>query len=234
MIIKKIFDGDLDESVHISFLKFGRGEYKNKFLIEGKKQAKNWGVKTGTEYVNFLVRRCLEKAGGPVAIKGVIVSTLDLRDEAKFEFKKVSNFQGVRKHVIDGEINPEDIFTLMDKYPKAFFALSFKGDDFVLKVKPKAPTSGKPGKEKDGGPTADFCSLKTGDKSLIDELFFGVGEFAQIRVNHIIKITDIIYPSNMSELKPAEIREQAKRKGEVTRIVDVDGTEKTSEASFVA
>ena len=61
MVVKKIFDGVFDEEVHLSFLKFGRGEYKNKFLLEGKKQKSKWAIKTGAEFANFLVRKCLEK-----------------------------------------------------------------------------------------------------------------------------------------------------------------------------
>lgn len=234
MIIKNIFDGNFDDEVHVAFLKFGRGTYRGKYLLEGKKQAKNWSVKTGPEYANFLVRKCLESVGGSAKVTGVIVSTLDLRDEIKFDLKKVSNFQGVRKHVIDGEVRGEEIFALMDKYPKAFFALSFKDKDFVLKIKPKAPTSGKPGKEKDEGPVADFCSLKTEDKGIIEELFFGVGEFDLAKVTHEIDVTDIVYPANVESLKPAEIREMAKRKGVLKRVVVVDGKEKTSSADFVA
>jgi hypothetical protein len=234
MIIKKIFDGVFDEEVHANFLKFGRGEYKDKYLLDGKRQAKKWSVKAGAEYANFLVRRCLEKVGGPVEVKGVIVSTLDLRDEISFEVSKVKNFQGVRKHVIEGEVNPDEVFALMDKYPKAFFAFTFKGDGFVLKIKAKAPTSGKPGKAKEGGPVADFCSLKTEDKGIVDELFFGVGDFQEVSVNHTIEVSDIVYPSNMDELKPAEVREMAKRKGVVKRRVVADGIEKNSEAEFTA
>lgn len=232
--MKKIFDGVFDAEVHANFLKFGRGEYKNKYLLEGKRQAKKWAVKAGAEYANFLVRRCLEKAGGPVAVTGVIVSTLDLRDEISFDLKKVSNFQGVRKHVIDSEVNPDNIFELIDKYPKAFFALSLKGDGFVLKIKPKGPADGKKGKGEDEGPVADFCSLKSDDRAIIDELFFGVGDFKEVSVNHTIEVSDIIYPANVEELKPAEVRELAKRKGVIKRKVVADGIEKNSEAEFVA
>jgi len=232
--VKKIFEGVFDDEVHIAFLKFGRGEYKNKYLLDGKRQAKKWAVKGGVEYANLFVRRCLEQTNGPVAIKGVIVSTLDLKGEMGFEIKKVSNFQGVRKHVIDADVEASQIFDLMDKYPKAFFALTFKGNGFDLKVKPKAPASGKPGKEKDGGPVADFCVLKTEDKGIVDELLFGVGDFQEVKVNHTINVTDIVYPSNMAELKPTEIREMAKRKGVIVRKVICDGKEKISEAEFVA
>lgn len=234
MVMKKIFERIFDDEVHANFLKFGRGEYKNKYLLEGKKQVKKWGIKAGAEYANLLVRKCLEKVNGPIAVTGVIVSTLDLRDKIKFDIKKVSNFQGVRKHVIDGEVEPAQIFELMDKYPKAFFALTFKSDDFVLKIKPKAPASGKPGKEKDEGPVVDFCSLKTGDRSLIDYLFFGVGEFSEVKINHTINVTEIVYPENIEELKPVEVRELAKRKGVVTRTATVDGVQQVSESGFVA
>jgi len=234
MVMKKIFDGVFDDEVHANFLKFGRGEYKDKYLLEGKRQAKKWAIKAGAEYTNLLVRKCLEKAGGPVEAKGVIVSTLDLRDESPIEFSKVSNFQGVRKHVVEGEIEPSQVFGLMDKYPKAFFALTFKGEGFVLKIKPKAPTSGKPGKNKEEGPVADFCSLKTEDQGIIDYLFFNVGDFSEVKIKHQIDVTDIIYPANMGELKPAEVRELAKRKGKVIRTATVDGVEHVSEANFVA
>ncbi len=233
MIIKNIFDGNFDSEVHVAFLKFGKGTYKGKYLLEGKKQAKNWSAKTGAEYANFLVRRCLESVGDEVKATGVIVSTLDLRDEINFELKKVSNFQGARKHVVDGEIKRSDIFALMDKYPKAFFALSFKGDDFALKIKPKAPADGKKGKD-DEGPVADFCTLKTENKKMIDELFFGIDKFEKVRVTHEIDVTDIIYPDNMESLKPAEIREMAKRKGILKRVAVVDGEESVSQAEFVA
>lgn len=232
--IKKIFEGGVDDYVHSDFLKFGRGEYRNKYLLEGKRQAKNWSIKGGAEFVNFLVKKCLEKVNGPVKITGIIVSTMDLRDEIGFEIKKTSNFQGIRKNVIDVEVEPAQVLELMEKYPRVFFALTFKGDGFVLRIKAKAPTSGKPGKDREGGPIADFCSLKTGDGGIIDDLFFGVGNFSEVRINHTIVIDDIIYPVNIGDLKPAEIREQAKRKGRIIRNVSVDGVEKISEAEFVA
>jgi hypothetical protein len=233
MVMKKIFDGVFDAEVHANFLKFGRGEYKNKYLLEGKRQAKKWAIKAGAEYANLLVRKCLEKVGEAVEVKGVIVSTRDLRDEISFEVSKVKNFQGVRKHVIEGEVEPAQIFELMNKYPKAFFALTFKGEGFVLKIKPKAPKDGKKGKD-DEGPVADFCSLKTEDREIIDYLFFGVGDFQEVKINHTINVTDIVYPSNMDELKPIEVRESAKRKGVVVRNATVDGVEHVSEANFVA
>jgi hypothetical protein len=234
MVVKKIFEGVFDDEVHSDFLKFGRGEYKDKYLLDGKKQAKKWAIKTGPEYVNFLVRKCLNKVSGTTDVKGIIVSTMDLRDEIDFEIKKAGNFQGIRKLQIDTEIEVSKIVEMMEKYPRVFFALSFKGDDFVLKVKAKAPKSAKPGKASEDGPKAEFCSLKTEDKSIVDELFFGVGDFKEVSVNHTINVEGIVYPKEMATMKPEEVREQSKRKGKLVRKAIVDGVEKISEAMFVA
>lgn len=234
MSIRKIFKGEVDDEVHSDFLKFGRGEYRDRFLLEAKKQTKRWTIRTGPEFVNLLVKKCLQRINGNLLIKGIIVSTMDLKNEISFDIVKAGNFQGIRKLQINSEIESTEILTLMEKYPRAFFALSFSGEDFVLKVRAKAPKSGKPGKESEGGPKADFCTLKTSDKSIVGELFFDIGEFKEVKINHTILVENIIYPKDIDSLKPVEIREQSKRKGKIIRNLTVDGSSKISEAEFVA
>ena len=108
MVMKKIFDGVFDAEVHANFLKFGRGEYKDKYLLEGKRQTKKWSVKAGAEYANLLVRKCLEKISGAIEVKGVIVSTLDLRDEINEKFVK----SGIKvSELMLCEENLEEFFT---------------------------------------------------------------------------------------------------------------------------
>ncbi len=231
-VMKKVFNGVFDDEVHGAFLKFSRGIYRNKYLIEGKRQSKNWAIKAGVEYVNFLVRRCLEKIDGRVVIKGVIISTLDLKGEIGFDAVKVRNFQGIRKNVIDTEVEASEVLGLMNKFPRVFFALSFSGDDFVLKIKARAPKNSKSGNG-DDKPVIDFCSLKIKDKSIVDDLFFGVENFRDVSVNYMIEVNDIIYPENVDNLEPAEVRELSKRKGVVARNVDVDGVVRTEKAEFV-
>lgn len=231
MIIKKIFEGVSDDEVHAAFLKFGRGEYSNKYLVEVKKQKDKSVIKTSAEYANFFVKRCLQ-GQEKISISGVIISTVDLSKEMPFPVEKVSNFQGIRKIQINTEVEAKDIISIIDKFPRMFFALSFKTNSFELKIKPKAPKSGKPGKDSDEV-KIDFCTLKTTDNSIVNEVLFGVRDFKEVRVEHTLKINEIIYPRDTS-LSPAEIREQSKRKGVVVRKVIVDGNEKVSEADFEA
>lgn len=234
MVIKKIFEKEFDEEVHSDFLKFGRGEFKDKYLVEGKKQKNKWAVKTSAEFANFLVQRCLEKAGNneKIFVKGSIVSTGNLRQEINFEIVKVKNFQGIKQIVVNTETLPAEILELIEKYPRVFYALSFKKDDFILKIKAKPPKSRKaPSKGEEAKP--DFCSLKTSDENLIRELFFDIGmNWKECKISHIIKVNEIIYPENVKELKPEEIREQSKKKGMLVRKINIDGREVVKETEF--
>lgn len=234
MVIKKIFDKNFDDEVHADFLKFSRGEFKGKYMIEGKKQKDKYSIKTSPEFANFFVKKVLEEIEGVVHIKGKIISTMDLSEEVSFDIKKKENFQGIRNIEIDSEIEASEILGLLEKYPKAFFGLTFKSDKSVLKIKPKAPKSPKPSSKGDEGPKVDFCSLKTTNEGIVNEIFFDVSGFTEIKIGHVIKINEIVYPDNVKELKPEEIREKSKRKGILIREIEVDGKSKVFEAEFVA
>jgi hypothetical protein len=233
MIIKKIFNKEFDEEVHSDFLKFGKGEFQDKYLIEAKKQKDNWTIKTGPEFANHFVKMLLKDVSGLIPMKGVIVTTLKLESEIGFPIKKVGNFQGIRKIEIDTEVSPKEILGLMEKYPRVFFALSFSVNGNDLKIKPKAPKSAKPSAG-DKEAKAEFCSLKTSSSEIIKEIFFDFPDFKEISIRHTIKVNEMIYPSNVESLKPEEIRLQSKRKGVVVRKIMIDGREEVKEAEFVA
>jgi hypothetical protein len=230
MFIRDIFMGKYnEEEVHNEFIKFSRGEFKSKYLITGKKAADKWVIKTGPEFVNAVVKLCLDKAPEKVRMTGVIVSTTKI--DAPF-ILGMKQFMGIKQHKVDGEIDKKDIIDMIRNNPRVFYALSFSTPSCELKVKAKAPKSAKPstsGKE----PAADFCSLKTTDKDIVDELFFDDPGFNEISINHTVKITDTIYPKEFMKMKPEEVREQSKRKGILVRNLEVDGKKKVSEAHFL-
>jgi hypothetical protein len=127
----------------------------------------------------------------------------------------------------------KEILGLIEKFPKAFFALSFdspKGDK--LKIKPKAPKSGKPGKNNENGPKADFCTLKTNNSSIGKGFVFEKPDFKEAKINHTYFITGMIMPEGEKDF--AKIREMAKRKGKIVRKAIIDGKEINSEKEFVA
>ncbi|MDD2444571.1 MAG: hypothetical protein PHX15_00610 [Candidatus Nanoarchaeia archaeon] len=235
MIIQNIFEGDFNDEVHNDFIKFSRGEFKDRYLIEAKKQTNKWSIKTSFEFTNSFVKSCLEKEKNTFKVTGIISTTLDIKDDIPFEISKVSQFQGVKKYIINTEVKSEEILNLIKKYPRVFFALSFKGKDFELKVKAKPPKSGSSNKKDDEETKADFCTLKTDDKDLLNQIFFDVGlNWKEAKINHTIKVENIIYPNDMDKLKPAQVRELSKREGILIRNITLDDKKQVKEAKFIA
>jgi len=230
MFIKEIFEGKNPAGLHTEFLKFGKGEYRNKYIIEAKKQKDKYAIKTTNEFANYLVRKCLEDVPEKVKFSGAIISTFDLRNEVSFPIENVKQFMGVKQIQINTEINKREILNLMNKYPKVFFALSFSTPNSELKIKAKAPKSAKPSTSGEKEVSADFCSLKTSNYEIVKELFFDSTNFNEIRVSHTIKITEIDYPKN--ETDPVKIRENSIRKGEIVRILDINGRKEEKTACF--
>ncbi len=227
--IKNVFDKKIGEAEHLQFQKFSKGEFRDRALIEIKKAGNGkYTIKTSAEFGNELVKICAKELGEKSAkVTGAIVSTLDL--DVKYKEKK--QFQGVKRYIIDDEMTGNSILKLVEENPKVFFGLSFKGDDFELKIKPKAPKSGKPGKG-DEEPKADFCSLKTTNAEIAKEFIFEASDFKQAKVKHVFLIERMVMPEGENDY--AKIRELAKRKGKIIRKADIDGVAKTTEIEFEA
>ena len=230
--IKKIVDKKIDDLVHIQFQKFSRGEFKNRALISVKKSKDRYSISTGSEFANGLVRSVAKKLGEKKAqVTGAIVSTSDLKD--KIQFKEIKQFQGVKRYLIDYEMSGEEITSLLDEFPKVFFALTFNADENnTLKIKPKAPKSGKPGKG-DEEPKVDFCKIVTNDKEIGKNFIFEKDDFKNAFIKHDFVIEKIVMPET-NEKDFALIREMAKRQGKIIRYSDIDGVKSTKEFEFIA
>ena len=231
--IKKIFDNQIDNSVHLQFQKFSRGEFKNRALIEAKKSKLGYKIKTSAEFANELVKSMAKKLGErKTNVTGAIISTSDLKNEIKF--KEIKQFQGVKRYLIDNEMSGKEILGLLEKFPKTFFALSFSVGEDVLKIKPKSPKSGKPGKEKEEI-KVDFCSLKTSDSEIGKNFVFEKPDFNDALIKHTFLIEKIEIPNELKNSKDfAMVREKSKRAGKIIRIANIDEKEEKREKEFSA
>ena len=230
--IKKIADKKIDNSVHIQFQKFSKGTFKNRAVLSVKKTKDKYTVNAGPEFANELVREMAEKLGNKkTKVTGAIVSTSDLK--GKIEFKEVKQFQGVKRYIIENEMSGNEILSLLDEFPKIFFGLSFSVDDEnILKIKPRAPKSGKSGKGNEE-PKADFCKLITNDSLIGGEFIFEKDDFKKANVKHEFIIEKISLPDT-NEKDFAKIREMARRAGKVVRYSEIDGVKKAEEFGFEA
>jgi hypothetical protein len=245
--IKKIFEenAENDELVHQQFSKFSRGEFRNKAMIVAKRQGSGkFSVNTTPEYGNELVRCLAEELGDSSAeIKGVIVSTRQLKEVPEFEELlaqvKIKQFMGVKQFQIDQELTGNQIIEILNLVPSAFVGLSFKVGDTELKIKPKAPKSAKPSSKGDAGPKVDFCRLKTKNEALVNDLVFDseTKGFKKVEITHEFIINEIVVSDELkAEAKEdfALIKEKALRKGKIVRKLNIDEKEVVKEVEFAA
>lgn len=231
--IKKIFDNKTDELVHLQFQKFSKGEFKDKAVIKAKNSSGKYTISTTYEFANELVRDLAEKLNEKTKVTGVIVSTNDLKE--KLDFKGIKQFMGVKQYQIDKEMSKNEIIELLNKFPKAFFGLSFKTSDSELKIKPKAPKSAKPSNKSDEKPNPDFCKLITTDKQLAESFVFEKNGFKQALISHNFIIKEIIIPNELKNEKDfSVIREKSLRKGILIREGEIDGNSFKKEIEFEA
>ncbi len=231
-VILKIFLGKSDDYVHSEFVRFSKGVFENRYLLEGKRHKDYLNIKTSAEFTNFLVQRCLESISGNIDVKGAIIATGDIQKEIQFPLSGIKQYLGIKQFLVDSSIDARKIIELMKRFPRAFYALSFSTSICELKIKARAPKSGKPANSGEGVPKADFCSLRTKDKEIIRDLFFDFPEFDEIKIRHTLMIQEIVLPKDVSD--PKLVRELAQRKGIVKRIVGVDGMKREKEMEFIA
>ena len=231
--IKDIFDRKIDNSVHLQFQKFSKGEFGNRALINAKRSGKKYTISTTAEFANELVRKAAEKlVREKTRVTGAIVSTSDLK--GYLDFEEIKQFQGVKRYLIDRDMSGDEIISILNKFPKAFFALSFScdKDSTKLKIKPKAPKSGKPGKKGSKKPKPNFCRLTTTDSEWGKSFVFENPNFKTAEITHKFLIDEIIKPEGEEDY--ARIRELAKKKGRIIREAEIDDKKSVKEFNFEA
>jgi len=223
--IKKIFDKKTDESVHLQFQKFSRGEFDDRAMIRTKNSKGQFNMSTTAEYARDLVITLAENLGKEkTLVEGALVSAIKLDG---FDYKEKKSAIGVNKYIIEKEMTGDEIIELANRFPKAFFALSFNTKDSELKIQVKSPKSAKGAGSAKGAEKAkiDFCNIKTNNKGIIDEFIFDneTKNFKNIEIKHKLVINEIVIPPELKNEKDfAKVREGALRKGRLIRQIKLD------------
>jgi hypothetical protein len=229
-VLSSLVQQESNPRAHEAFIKYSKGTFRNKYLIQAKRGKEGLTIKMTNEYVNDVVRAGLQRCTGKISVTGVIVATFDVRAEIDFPTTGMKQFMGIKQVTLNGEVASERLLALLEKQPRAFYALSFSFPGGSIKTKAKAPKSAKPssGGEKEIAP--DFCTLKTNDEQIIGELLFGVPVAKQLTIAHDLVITSIELPKGVSN--PVQLREQAIRSGSLVRNVTVDEKKTTTTYPF--
>jgi hypothetical protein len=227
--VRKIFDGQVDDGVHLQFTRFGKGEYGGRFVVSFWK-TKKIKVKTSFEFANDLVRLCSEF--GNCKVSGIVLSKKDISSvmsENNIEGDSKAKRSGLfyQNDIPSQELNGEQLKVL--ERESYFTLLDLDADDFKLKIKKKLPKPGKSEKKIDG----KFCQLEADEKfysKIKEDLFWDVPDGKKMNFVHKVIVNEIVMPENEKDF--AKIRELAKRKGKIIREGDVDGKEIRKEVEF--
>lgn len=228
--IKKMWQNEVDETVHTPFIRFSRGRFENRFVINISKNGK-CKLSSSFELVNTLVT-FISSLASLVRVTGIILT----RENPDELFKQTGIDATFRKKSkvfeanIDAELTREQIEKIAEK---AYFMLvDCSAEGIELKTKKKLPRPPKSGAEKSND---KFCVLEADIKywpQMREEFAFDLQDFKKAHISHIIEINDITLPKGEKDFE--KIRLNAKRKGRIIRQITADGKEKISEKDFVA
>ena len=229
--IKKVVEKNIDGKVHRQFTRFGKGEYKRRFLLSLWK-TKKIKIKSSFEFANDLVALCSEF--GSCKVSGILMSKKDISNlmkEKDIEGNSESKKGGLyyQTNIPLQELNEEQLKELEGN--SYFTLLDLEGKDFKLKIKKKLPKPGKNEDKIDG----KFCQLEADEKlysKIKKDFFWDIPNAKKINTKHKIIIESIIMPEGEKDF--SKIREIAKRKGKIIREADIDGKIIIKEYEFEA
>lgn len=215
--IKKIFVKKEDDRVHQQFVRFGKGDYKNKAVVNLWKTAK---VKLygGFEYANDFALLASEFKTN---FSGIVISKENLGFPGK---KKAGLFVS--------EISNLPAEKIKEIYDKCYYLLLDADGEISLKTKKKLP---KPGKSAEAKVDDKFCQIET-DLNLYSKIksgfFWDIPECKKARASHEFIITDLIMPKDEKDFE--QIRLKTKRKGTLIRKLEIDGNSEEKKIGFEA
>jgi hypothetical protein len=231
--IKKIIDGNVDDSVHKQFTRFGKGVYGGRAPI-GLWKTKKVKLNSGFEYCNDFVEFASDltdmKFKGIILSKDEIPEMNDIENLGSSASSKLKRKGG--KYVYEvNDLSSAQVNEIKDQV--YCFLLDGEGEGVMVKMKKKLPKPGKSEKKIDD----KFCKMELDEKYLIkakDYFFWDVqGDVKKIKAKHEYQIEEIVMPSG-EEKDFAKVREMAQRKGKIVRKLDVDSKESEKVFEFTA
>jgi hypothetical protein len=220
--IKKIFKKEYDESVHKNFIKFSKGIFENKAVMNVRRNGK---IKISGTYeivndITAFVASIIPK----VKVSGIVISRTAIPG---------LNGSG-KKGLFNYELNEEiDSKKLSEIVRTAYYSLlDCSANGVESKTKKKLPRPSSKGIDKVND---KYCSMILDIKfwpQVKDEFLFNLPDGKKFRMIHKYEINEIVMPKGEKDFE--KIRVMAKRKGKLTRVCEVDGQSIRQETDFEA
>jgi len=209
--IKKIFQNRIDEHTHQQFVRFSKGVFDNKAVINASRNGK---IKlSGTYDLSNDLALFSVSLAGKAHVKGLILSK-----------NEIPGFNGKKKKgLINYEIDQDiDLKNLEEISEKAYCLLiDCLADGIEFKTKKVLPRPSSKGIDKIND---KFWTLNLDIRfwpKVKEDILFDLPEGKKYRVIHKYEINEIIAPKGEKDFE--KIRLMAKRKGVIIRTAEIDG-----------
>jgi len=226
--IKKIFQDKIDEQVHQQFVRFSKGFFENKAVVNFKKSGTKIKVTTSFELAEDNVLfffELTEKA----SVSGIILARQQIPGLGAGKKKKMLFEYNINQEMTSTEINDiaKNCYSML---------LDCSASGIILKTKKKRPKPGSGGKSKSAA-NENFCVLEADlryEPRIREEFLFDLKDqnAKKVKISNGYKIEDIILPKGEKDFE--KIRILAKRKGKIIRKIVADDKEVINEKAFIA
>ncbi|MHA1363550.1 MAG: hypothetical protein ACTSP1_13615 [Candidatus Freyarchaeota archaeon] len=241
--LTKIIKNQVDDAVHRRFIKFSTGEFEGPTIkVNVKKSVIDF--RASFDYQDFVLEFIINRVPDvECTAKGNIFSSQDISEELKrFGIKKVKKSRLVYKAAVRNTLSSKqlrELYASIGGHSTFLLSVQPASDSWKISMKANFP---KPMAEpKD--PTS-FCkgTIERSEENLqalIEELAPDFMDevslpFKSLKLTNVYHIEEIIFPENKEKLTPKEIRAQSKRKGVLSRTLEIDGQELKKEIEFIA
>lgn len=226
--IKDIFSGKTgQEYIHQRFIRYSKGSF-DAAVIELKKAGDKLKIKGSHEYAEIMAYVLAKASTGKIKVSGTIASKEDIK--TTIPLQKGKKKLGVLYSEIKTELDAKELVSLLEENPRIHILIDVDSPAGKLKTKKKPP---RPGGEID----SEFFSaeINPGSVSMVlDEICFDFQnkDFSEAKIKHTYNITELVIPEEYRK-DAAKARIYAKRKGTITRSIEVDGIKTENKKEFI-
>lgn len=219
--VKEIFLGKESSKAHDQFVRFGRGDFKKRFVLKFSFSGDKLKINGSFENCNDLILKAAEVLG-KIRLEGVILSKKEI--EGIVGKKKASLYEFL--------VNKEFSFEELKKiYEKCYFMLLNSDSEIKIKCKKKLPRPKKSGEAKVDDSFIILEIPKKYFQMFKEEFFWDVPICKKAYISHEVIVNEIEVPKGAQS--PEEMRLNAKRKGEIIREMQFDNQEKKEKIKFL-
>jgi len=240
--LTKVVTQKIDDAVHRRFIKFSVGEFEGPAIsVSVKKDSIRF--RAAFDYQDFVLEFIINRVPNvECSVRGNIFSNQDFSSELEKLGVKMKKSGANYKAKINTSVPSEKLREVYKSIgDKSTFLISIKPNsgswNLVMGTNFPKPLA----EVKD--PTS-FCKGRIEAnaevlQSLVDELAPDFRDviplpFKSLNLFNTYRISEIVFPENKEKLTPAEIRVQSKRKGVLSRTLEVDEQKFKREIEFLA